>query len=57
MNDALVVYMHRIISKRGRQGRGNMDIDRYMEYNDIRLDTGPGMHNRCTENIVELMPT
>jgi hypothetical protein len=35
MKDALVVYIHRIISKRDRQGRGSMDIDRYMERNDI----------------------
>ena len=57
MNDALVVHIHRIMSKRDRQGRGSMDIDRYMEWNDIGLQTGPGTHNRHTENIVELMPT
>jgi hypothetical protein len=57
MNDALVVYIHRIISKRDGQGRGSIDIDRYMEWNDIGLQTGPGMHNRRTENIVALMPT
>jgi hypothetical protein len=49
MNDALVVYIHGIISKRDRQGRGSIDIDRYMEWNDIGLQTGPGTHNRRTE--------
>ena len=57
MNDALVEFIHRIISKWDRQGRGSIDIDRYMEWNDIGLQTGPGTHNRRTENIVELMPT
>jgi hypothetical protein len=30
MNDALVVYIHQIITKWGGQGRENKDIDKYM---------------------------
>jgi hypothetical protein len=35
MNDALVVYMHRIITKWGGQGRENIDIDIAMEWHEI----------------------
>jgi hypothetical protein len=38
MNDALVVYMHRIITKWGGQGRENIDIDKYMEWHEIPCD-------------------
>jgi hypothetical protein len=69
MNDALVVYIHQIITKWGGQGRENMDIDIAMEWHEIpydgtftryaiRLETGPGTHNRRTGDIVEgPMPT
>jgi hypothetical protein len=38
MNDALVVYIHRIITKWGGQGRENMDIGKYMEWHEIPCD-------------------
>jgi hypothetical protein len=38
MNDALVVYMHRIITKWGGQGRENMDKDKYKELHEIPCD-------------------
>jgi hypothetical protein len=38
MNDALVVYIHRLITEWGRQGRENMDIEKYMEWYEIPCD-------------------
>ena len=38
MNDALVVYIHQIMTKWGGQGRENMDIDKYMEWHEIPCD-------------------